>query len=62
MQLRKIGVRVNAAKKGHPSTAGIFTHLLHEYNATLHPSKEAVKLVNGILPDMLPQRHGPIGQ
>jgi hypothetical protein len=60
VQLRKIGIRVNAAKKGHPSTAGIFTHLLQEYNATLHPSKEAVQLVNGILPDMLLNATGPL--
>jgi hypothetical protein len=60
VELRKIGVRVNAAKKGNPSTAGIFTRLLQERNAALNPSKGAVKLINGTLPDMPLNATGPL--
>ena len=60
VQLRKIGIRANAAKKGSKTTAGIFTHLLQVFNASPSPSSENVKLVNGILPDMLLDARGPM--
>jgi hypothetical protein len=60
VQLRKIGARASAAKKGSITTAGIFTHLLQAFNGDPSPSTDHVKLVNGILPDMLLDARGPM--
>ena len=58
VQLRKIGPRAKAAKKGTKTTAGIFTHLLQAFNANPSPSSEHIRLVNGTLPDMLLDARG----
>ena len=60
VQLRKIGVRVSAAKKGSVTTAGIFNDLLQAYNLDPSPSAEKDRLVNGILPDMILNATGPM--
>ena len=45
----RIGAKYFTAKKGHKSTAGIFTHVLQPLLGTATADK-AFELINGILP------------